>query len=92
MLKTQSPSQPCRGWRKSEHNRATQCLVRQFVDPVLGEIRYSLPTAGGTTTLFVSELKTPYHLAILELVQIVTIDHLWKMCLISLTEIDELTN
>jgi len=29
-------------------SRATQCLVRQFVDPV-GEIRYSLPTAGGTT-------------------------------------------
>jgi len=85
MLKTQSPSQPCRGWRKSEHNRATQCSV-------LGEIRYSLPTAGGTTTLFVSELKTPYHLAILELVQIVTIDHLWKVCLISLTEIDEPTN
>jgi hypothetical protein len=59
--------------------------VRQFVDPV-GEIRYSLPTAGAPPTLFVSELKTPYHL------QIVAIDHLWKVCLISLAEIDELTN
>jgi len=43
-------------------------------------------------TLFVSELKTLYYLAIPELAQIVAIDHLWKVCLISLTEIDELTN
>jgi hypothetical protein len=42
--------------------------------------------------LFVLELKMPYYLAILELVQIVAIDHLWKVYLISLTEIDELVN
>ena len=40
--------------------------------------------------LFVSELKTPY--SSFSKFQFVAIDHLWKVCLISLTEIDELTD
>jgi hypothetical protein len=60
--------------------------VRQFVDPV-GDIKYSLPTAGGTTHVICVGAQNALILELFIQVQIVAIDHFLKVCLISLTEI-----
>jgi hypothetical protein len=70
--------------------RATQCLVLQFVSSsVRRSSRWDQvqPSYGRRHPRFCVGAQNAW-----ARFQIVTIDHLWKVCLISLTEINELTN